>query len=89
MFFLLFENSKAIADFDTKAGSKIDKKRRILTRKCSVKSVSRNDGPPKSPPSRPLEVPPAQTAEADLRRRLQRAPVELRGRDGAWAVGRL
>ena len=36
--FLLFENSKAIADFDTKAVSKIDQKWRILTRMRSVKS---------------------------------------------------
>ena len=81
--FLLFENSKARGDFDTKAVSKIDHKRRILTRRRSVKSISRNDGHPKSPPSRPLEVPPAQIAEADLRRRLQRPPMVLRRRGGA------
>ena len=40
--FLLFENSKAIADFDTKAVSKIDQKWRILTRRRSVKSISWN-----------------------------------------------
>ena len=37
--FLLFENSKAIADFDTKAVSKIDQKWRILTRRRSVNSI--------------------------------------------------
>ena len=36
--FLLFEHSKAIADFDTKVVSKIDQKWRILTRRRSVKS---------------------------------------------------
>ena len=36
--FLLFENSKAIADFDTKAVSKIDQTWRILARRRSVKS---------------------------------------------------
>ena len=42
--FLLFENSKAIADFDTKAVSKIDQTWRILARRRSVKSISWNDG---------------------------------------------
>ena len=43
--FLLFENSKAVADFDTKAVSKIDQKWRILTRRRSVKSISWNEIP--------------------------------------------
>ena len=47
--FLLFENSKAIADFDTKAVSKIDQKWRILTRRRSVKSISWNDSPQGQP----------------------------------------
>ena len=38
--FLLFENSKAVADFDTKAVSKIDQNWWILTRMRSVKSIS-------------------------------------------------
>ena len=42
LLFLLFENSKAIADFDTKTVSKIDQKWRILTRRRSVKSISSN-----------------------------------------------
>jgi hypothetical protein len=37
---LLFENSKAIADFDTKAVNKIDQTWRILARRRSVKSIS-------------------------------------------------
>ena len=40
--FLLFENSKVIADFDTKAVSKIDQKWRIVARRRSVKSISWN-----------------------------------------------
>ena len=53
-FFLLFENSKAMADFDTKAVSKIDQKWRILTRRRSVKSISWNasgsaEGPKQQP----------------------------------------
>ena len=39
--FLRFENSKAIADFDTKAVSKIDQTWRIVTRRRSVKSISK------------------------------------------------
>ena len=37
--FLLFENSMAVADFDTKAVSKIDQKWRILIRVRSVKLI--------------------------------------------------
>ena len=51
--FLLFKNSKAVGDFDTKAVSKIDQTWRIFTRRRSVKSTSAA-GPPlwrASPPN--------------------------------------
>ena len=38
--FLLFENSKAIGDFDTKAVSKIDQKWRISARRRCVSTTS-------------------------------------------------
>ena len=41
--FLLFENSKAVADFDTNAVSKIDQNRWILTRTRSVKSTIKSE----------------------------------------------
>ena len=53
--FLLFENSKAIADFDTKAVSKIDQTWRILARRRSVKSISWNDSP-QGQPADPLST---------------------------------
>ena len=54
LLFLFFGNSKAVADFDTKAVSKIDQKWRILTRRRSVKSISWNasgsaEGPKQQP----------------------------------------
>jgi hypothetical protein len=47
---LLFGNSKAVADFDTKAVSKIDQTWRIFTRRRSVKSTLRVE------PRLPLDV---------------------------------